>query len=149
MKSFLSVGDTHKPYTAILNWLGYSTAIIPVTHQDRYAGKSSYSYWQLLRHALSGIISYSEKPLYLSILVGLVFVVLSSCYGCYVMFAALFFDQVMPGWASTVLVVIFSSGLILLNLGISALYVGKIFEQAKQRPRFIIDRQICGSSENG
>jgi len=146
-RAFQELGDFHKPYTAILGWLGFNAAVVEIEHRERFSGKSSYGYFRLLMHALNGIIVYSERPLYISVFVGFVFVGLSTLYGLVILFRALFMDAPATGWASLITAVVFTSGVVLVNLGISSLYLGKVFQQAKGRPRYVIDRNISAADD--
>lgn len=140
--AYLQVGDMHKPYAAILSWLGFESAFVEIEHKERFAGESSYSFLKSLGHALNGIISFSERPLYISIIFGCSFSVLSGLYGLFIIFRALFFGSNAVGWPSLITAVIFCCGVTITVIGISALYIAKIFDQVKGRPRFVIHETI-------
>lgn len=140
--TYMSVGDLYKPFTGIIGWIGFEKEYIDIEHRERFEGKSSYTLMKSLMHALNGIIGFSDKPLYMSIYTGLIFVFISCAYGIYLIIAALFFNIGPSGWPSLIVAVIFSGGMILINLGICSLYIAKVFEQSKNRPRYVIDRKV-------
>ena len=88
--------------------------------------------------ALSGITSFSIRPLQLSMLLGLFIASLAGIYGLYVIYIFAFTDQAMPGWASTTASVLFIGGVQLIMLGVLGEYVGKGFMEGKRRPTYII-----------
>ncbi len=137
-ESFLKVGDYRRHFLIILRFLGYNSTYIEIEHAPRLEGKSSYSLRKLLNHALDGIISQSTKLLKLTISVGLIISFCSMILGALIIIQALFFESA-PGWASTMVVVLFIGGLTIMSIGVSALYIGSIAEQVRNRPIFITD----------
>ena len=138
-RAYLKLEDYHKPFLAVICSLGFKTDCVEVEHKERFAGESSYSVMKGILLALNGIISFSERPLYFSIYTGLCFMFLSFCYGFYIIFRFLVDGIGASGWPSLIVAVVFSSGMIMFNMGILSLYIAKIFLQVKRRPRFIID----------
>ena len=124
-----------------IDWLGFPTSTVDVEQAPRLAGKSSYTFGKLVRLALDGIIAYSDRPLRLSIRLGvmisLVSLLLGIGLGLYAMFAA-----PIPGWTSVIVSIYFLGGVIIANLGLLGAYVGKIFEETKDRPPYIIAAAI-------
>jgi glycosyltransferase involved in cell wall biosynthesis len=138
--AFLRFGDYRRGYVLVLNWLGFQRAYVDVEHRERPEGASSYSTFALLRHAVTIIVAYSDKPLRLSIYFGLVLSVMSFLSGIWL--AINYFrsnvGQLALGWTSIIISHLFLSGLLLMSLGIVGLYIGRIFEQVKQRPIFVV-----------
>jgi polyisoprenyl-phosphate glycosyltransferase len=139
--AYLQLKDYYKPYLVALQWLGFSKAMIPVEHSERYSGQSSYSFARLVRHALNGIISQTQRLLMLSVYSGLTFAFIGFIAILYIIYRALF-DGFQSGWASVIITIIFSTGLILTSLGVVGLYIGKIFEHVKGRPHYIVDKRV-------
>lgn len=139
VKAFLKINDYHRHYILMLNWLGFSKTIISVEHVSRQDGASSYSVKKLFHHAINGIVSHSNKLLWYSIYAGFFLAILSFFSILYIILKS-FSSGFLPGWASIVTLIIFSTGLILISLGIVGLYIGKIFDQTKQRPLYIIEK---------
>ena len=96
----------------------------------------------MLSFALDGIVSFSSSPLYVALYFGFVVSLLSFLYGAYAIYTRLFTTQSVPGWASVLTVVSFMGGVQLITVGIIGLYLGKLFGEAKKRPRYIIRRSI-------
>ena len=139
VNAFLKIKDHHRHYILILNWLGFSKTIIPIKHAPRHKGISSYSLNKLFHHAINGIVSHSDKLLWYSIYAGFCLSLISFASIFYII-AKSIYSGFLPGWASIVTLIIFSTGLILVSLGVVGLYIGKIFDQTKQRPLYIIDK---------
>lgn len=136
--AFKSYNDYRRHYLMVLRWLGFNSAYIEIEHKERYNGKSSYNLSKLLLHAIDGITSQSDKLLRLNIAVGLLLSLLSFA-GIIVIVFLYFKHGFLSGWASTSVLLLFSTGVILTSIGIAGLYIGKTFEQAKNRPKYIID----------
>jgi len=138
--AFLLFGDYRRGYVIVLHWLGFSRGYVDVEHRERPDGPSSYSAWQLMVHALTLTLTYSEKPLHLSIYIGSVLSLLSFVFGGW--FIVRYFNsnvgQLALGWTSLMISHLFLSGLILISLGVIGLYMGRIFEQVKHRPIYVV-----------
>lgn len=140
--AFLQFNDYKRAYLMVLKWLGFKSAVVEVEHQERYdGGRSSYSFLKRINHALTMIVSYSDKPLRLSIYLGSTFSLLSFLGILYLVYRYIFF-HVQPGWTSTMVATIFMGGLIMSFLGIKGLYISRIFEQVKHRPIFLVQETI-------
>ena len=112
---------------------------------DRYRrteGKAKYNLKKLTHLGLDGIFSFSNKPLYYLTYLGITISGLSLVMGLFFVFLKIFYDVPLQGWTSLIVTIFFSSGLIIFSQGIIALYLGRIFEQVKKRPLFIIDKKI-------
>lgn len=140
--AFLKVQDRDRHYLFILYWLGFGTATVEYEHEKRHSGKSSYGFKSLMVHALNGL--FFQTTILLQWIVYLGFGV--SSIG--VLFAGwtvyeYFFHSVTPGWTSLIFVILMVSGFIIISTGIAGLYIGKIFEQVKGRPLYVLDRKIA------
>ncbi len=140
--AFLRVNDYQRHYLTILRWLGFSSVTIPVEHRQRPYGKSSYTLRKILNHGLDGIVSQSDKLLYLSVQIGFLFFILSTFSILYLVTRYFFLSRPLEGWTSLMVLVLFSTGLILMSLGILGIYLGKTFDQVKARPLFLIDERL-------
>ena len=137
--AFLKIKDQHRHYLLILNWLGFPKAVITIEHTSRYKGASSYSLRKLFHHGINGIVSHSNKLLWYSIYIGFSLAAVGFLSIFYIVMKS-FGSGFLPGWASIVTLIIFSTGLILTSIGIVGIYIGKIFDQTKNRPLYIIDK---------
>ena len=141
VKAFESYNDYHRQYLTIIRFLGFSTACIPVEHGERFEGKSSYSYKKLIQLAIDGIVSNSEKLLKATIYTGFSFALIAFISIIYIVVISIK-SGFQPGWASTTVLIIYCTGLILISLGVIGIYIGKIFEQTKGRPLYLIDKKL-------
>lgn len=138
--AFRSMRESNRFFMGMVQWIGFPTTKVNVEHSARYAGESAYTMRRLLRLARDVCIGYSNRPLRLSIQLGLLISVMSLLVGvCMIVFAVMGRIRV-PGWASVIVSLYFLSGLVMANLGILALYVEKIFDQQKSRPLYIVRR---------
>jgi dolichol-phosphate mannosyltransferase len=138
--AFLQFGDYRRGYVVVLHWLGFAHSYVDVEHRDRPDGASSYSTLRLLALALTIALTYSEKPLHLSIYIGGVLSLLSFVFSLWliVRYYTSNVGQLALGWTSLIISHLFLSGLILISLGVVGLYIGRVFEQVKQRPIFVV-----------
>lgn len=139
--SFLLVNDYRRHYLMVLRWLGYSYEIVEIEHEKRYAGKSSYNLSKLIIHAIDGITSQSDKLLRLTMVLGFFISAISFLAASVVVYLAIY-TSFSPGWPSLFVLILFIGGLIISSIGISGIYIGKIYEQSKGRPLFIIDKRL-------
>ena len=127
----------------MVRWVGFRLAYLPVQHAGRAAGRSSYSLSRRLNQGLEVILANSDKPLRLAVKLGLL---LSGGAFLFVPITLVRYwvGQIyQPGYASLIISIWFFSGLLLSVLGMVGLYVGKTFEQVKNRPLYIVDEETC------
>jgi glycosyltransferase involved in cell wall biosynthesis len=137
---FLKIKDYHRHTSLIFAWLGFKRGYVHVKHDPRFEGKSSYNLQKLLAHAINGVISQSDKILKWAISLGLI-LFMTSIVGVLYIIVKSFFVNFDAGWPSLFVTMIGSTGIILFMMGILGLYIGKIFEQVKERPLFIISEE--------
>ncbi len=139
---FLQVQDRDRHYLGILTWLGYRTGAIDYAQADRYAGASSYSWRGLMSLAADGLFFQTTALLrgivYLGFAVSAAGIVLAA-YRVYLYFAV---GSGQPGWTTLVVLNLVLGGLILTSTGIAALYIGRVFNQVKGRPLYVVRRSI-------
>jgi glycosyltransferase involved in cell wall biosynthesis len=139
--AFLRINDYHRHYLLILRWLGFNSANIRIEHKKRFEGKSSYTFKKLVSHALNGITSQSVKLLHLSVSLGFIIFILSLILG-FSIIIKYYIAGFQAGWTSIFVLILFSTGLMLMSIGVTGIYLGKTFEQSKQRPLFIVDELV-------
>ena len=125
-------------FRGIISWLGFKQYSIEYFPDERKWGKTKYSVSRMFRFAMSGITSFSIKPLQLSAIVGLIVAILAFLYGLYAVYIKIFQNNTIPGWTSTLIVISFIGGLQLIMIGILGEYIGKLFIESKRRPDYII-----------
>ena len=136
--TFLEFGERERHYLFILRWLGFNAGSIEIEHCARPVGESAYSYRALMHHAIDGIFFQSTVFLNFIVQLGLLFA-FSGLVLAGVFIVQYFQIGSVPGWTSLVVLLLVCTGVILLSLGVIGLYIGKIFDQAKARPLFLID----------
>ncbi len=141
--AFLRFGERERHYILILRWLGFNSGTIEYAHGDRHAGRSSYNVFKLVKHAFGGMFFHTSVFLNWIMYMGLFFTVASFGTGAYFIYRHLTSSS-LPGWTSLVVAILFSTGLILASLGAVGLYISRIFDMAKGRPLYVVDRE-CGS----
>ena len=142
LKAFLRFGEVHRFIRGMVAWMGFRVAEIEFQPGDRAAGKSKYSWAKMLYLALDGITSFSVVPLRLIAILGLIVFCLTLLYAAYA--AVVWFihpSSLQTGWTSLLISLNFLGGTILLALGIIGEYVGRIYEQAKSRPIYLVKEQ--------
>ena len=139
--AFLAMTEYHRHYLMVLRTIGFKKTYVEVEHDKRFEGKSSYTFSKLLGHALDGITSQSDKLLRVSAAAGFGLCVLSLLWAAYIVFQY-FHTGLLNGYASIMGFQLLSTGVILIFLGVTGLYIGKIFTQVKQRPLYIVDKTI-------
>jgi dolichol-phosphate mannosyltransferase len=139
--------EYHLFIRGITAWVGFRQYALEYVPDERYSGKSKYTIKRMAGFALTGITSFSLKPLRLSILLGLFFAVLAFGYGVYAILMKFFTDQAVPGWASVLASVLFIGGVQLIVLGIIGEYIGKLVMESKQRPHYVIKEKSESSRQ--
>ncbi|NIK73604.1 dolichol-phosphate mannosyltransferase [Thermonema lapsum] len=135
--AFLQFGDYQFHYLLVLRWLGFKQSFIEIEHYERKAGKSSYNFKRLFEHALVAIVFQSDKLLRFNIYIGFI-ISFFSIIGIIYLLISYFIHGYAKGWPSLFMLLLFTLGAVLFSLGIIGLYIGKMFEQVKSRPKFVI-----------
>jgi len=145
-ESYLTLHDNDRHYLFIIRWLGFKTGSLEYEHSERFTGKSSYSLRSLLAHSFNGVFFQTTALLRWIIYLGF-FVSFSGClFGAYFLYIY-FVRSIQPGWTSLVMLLLVIGGLILISTGITGLYIGKIFDQVKGRPLYVLDKSIIKGIE--
>ncbi|MDO8564854.1 MAG: glycosyltransferase family 2 protein [bacterium] len=126
----------------IIPWIGFNQAAVRFNGRPRGAGTSKYSLSRLITFGLSGVVSFSRKPLRVTILAGLIFALFGFAYALFTVVQFLFLKQLPTGYATLVVLLSVFGGLQLLFLGIIGEYIGAIFDEVKGRPHYIVDEKI-------
>ncbi|MBL4774713.1 MAG: glycosyltransferase family 2 protein [Mariprofundus sp.] len=123
----------------MVEWMGFANAKIEVEHGTRFAGESTYTFRKLLKLGTDTIIAYSDKPLRMSIKLGFSIAALSFLFGAALLIYAMLYNIPILGWSSLIISLYFLGGIIIANLGIIGIYLGKTFDETKKRPLYIIN----------
>ena len=135
--SILDLTEYHRFSKGIFAWVGYSTKFIPYTAEPRAAGTTKWNFWKLLNYAIEGIIGYSTAPLRLATVLGTASGIAALLYLLSVVLEKLIFGIDVPGYATMTVLILFFGALQLFCIGIIGEYVGRTFEQSKDRPIYV------------
>jgi polyisoprenyl-phosphate glycosyltransferase len=122
-------------------WLGFRQTEVKFDRPPRAAGETKYPFWKMLRLAVHGVIGFSDAPLRFAIWIGLAVSGVAGLYGLYVIGSWFFRNDLVEGWASTIVVISLLCGMNMLMTGIIGLYIGRIHAEVKRRPLYIVDER--------
>lgn len=145
IQAVLTIQDAIKIFPLFVGLVGFRSTAIVVEHAEREEGISSYSFSKLISLAFNTIISFSNKPLKIFVKFGLIISFLSFSLGLYNFYLAITHKIAVLGYSSIIISIWFLSGVIITTIGVTGIYVGKIFDQTKGRPVFIIDKIVESS----
>lgn len=137
VESILSLGEYHRFSKGIFAWVGFDTYFIPYQVCDRNAGKSKWGFRKLMNYAIDGMIGYTTKPLKMATFLGVLTAFAALAYLVVVVLQKLIAGIAIPGYATIIVLILFLGGMQLLCIGFIGEYVGRIFEQSKDRPIYI------------
>ena len=146
--SILEMREYHRFSKGIFAWVGYNTEFIPYTACQRHSGTTKWSFWKLLNYAIEGIIGYSTAPLRLATVLGTVSGVAAIFYLIWGMVEKLVWGIDVPGYATMIVLTLFFGALQLFCIGIIGEYVGRTFEQSKDRPVYIAKEYLTYEDES-
>jgi glycosyltransferase involved in cell wall biosynthesis len=147
--AFLELRDRDREYQLVLDWLGFSQATISFAHAEREGDSpSAYGLRQLVKVALDGMFFRTTVLLRWIVFLGFVVAGAGGLLGVYAVYAR-YVEDSPPGYTSIVVLLVLLSGFIIISLGVVGLYVGRIFDQVKGRPLFVVDEQIDGDRGPG
>lgn len=123
----------------MVSWVGFRQIGVEYIRDERYAGETKYPFRKMLKFAINGITSFSYKPLRFATYAGCLVSMLSFIYLFYVLYERIFVpSSTFPGWASLTVISLFFNGIVLILLGIMGEYIGRIYDEAKSRPLYIL-----------
>lgn len=141
--------EHHRYLRGMRSWVGFRQIGIPVERAERHSGKSKYSLMRLMKLAADGIFAFSIVPIRAAAIAGAIVMSLSMVYVCYALYAKVFLHQSPQGFTALLVSITFLSGIMLFFLGIIGEYVGRIYEETKARPQYIIGRIVGRSAALG
>jgi dolichol-phosphate mannosyltransferase len=143
VEQYRTIGETLRFYGGILDWLGFQRTAIQAEHGTRYAGAPGYNLRKRLMLASHIILAHSDRPLHFSIAFGLLISLWSGATGIWMVMRYLLFERYsVEGWTSLIVSTFFIGGIILMVLGIMGIYIGKIFNEVKGRPLYVVEEKI-------
>ena len=140
-ENLFTFGEVNLFLRGIFTLIGFNNTIVYYDRQEREAGETKYPLRKMLGFAIQGITSFSVRPLRFVSLIGIIIFIVSSVLAFYSLFA-FFYSGTVPGWTSIILPIYFLGGIQVLCIGIIGEYLGKIYQEVKSRPRFIIETVV-------
>jgi glucosyltransferase len=136
--AILELKEVNRFSKGLFSWVGFKITYLSFENRKRVAGETSWSFWNLFKYSLEGIINFSEAPLNIATFIGVISCLISFFTMIYYFIVNLIWDNPVPGWTSTACIILFIGGLQLFCLGIIGKYLGKIFLETKRRPIYLI-----------
>ena len=142
------IGENNRYVRGLVSWVGFKQTGVEYVREERFAGETKYPLKKMIKFAGDAIISFSYKPLKLAAYMGYFMSLLSFAYLIYVVIRKLIVGDLGDGWASIVAITLFFNGITLIVLGILGEYVGRIYDESKKRPLYIISEKVNFNGEN-
>ncbi|MCD9030814.1 glycosyltransferase family 2 protein [Luteimonas sp. Y-2-2-4F] len=133
------VRERHRFMKGLFGWIGYERIAVPYQRDARLGGRSKFNFWRLWNFALEGVTSFSTAPLRLATYVGVGAALLAFGYGLWIVVKALIWGDPVAGWPTMMSVILFLGGAQLIALGVIGEYLGRLYEESKQRPLYLVD----------
>jgi len=149
VEALARVRERHRFMKGLFAWIGFRQTAVPYDRDPRHAGQSKFNYWRLWNFALDGITSFTTAPLRVATWLGLLVALGAILYGLIIIFKTLMWGDPVPGYPSLMVVILFLGGVQLVSLGIIGEYLGRLFEESKQRPLYLIDALSLPSGAGG
>lgn len=138
-----SLPEHNKFLRGLFSWVGFQQVPLEYERKERFAGKTKYPLRKMLKLASDGITSFSTKPLKILGILGIISVLVSILILIYALISYIFnLNQLTPGWTSLMVTITFLGGMQLLSIWLISEYIGKIYDESKGRPEYIIDKKI-------
>ena len=134
--------EQHRFMKGLFAWVGFPSKAVLYDRAPRFAGKSKWDYWKLWNFALEGITSFTIVPLKVATYLGLAVGLAAAIYIAEIVVRTLLFGNPVPGYPSLLAVVLFIGGVQLMTLGIMGEYLGRIFNEVKRRPLYLVERHL-------
>ena len=142
VEAFKKFPENARFYGSTIKWLGFSRASINAAHGLRFSGRPSYTIKKRITLALDIILSFSDRPLRFAIGLGLIMSVVSVLFSLWIFIGAINWGFSVIGWPSLIVSIFFTSGIILIVLGIIGIYLGRIFREVKARPLYVVSESL-------
>ena len=131
--------ERHRFMKGLFGWIGFNPVAIPYQRESRAAGHSKFGFWKLWNFALEGITSFSSAPLRAATYLGLATALVAFVYAVWIVLKALLWGDAVAGWPTMMAVILFLGGVQLIALGLIGEYLGRLYEESKQRPLYLVD----------
>jgi glycosyltransferase involved in cell wall biosynthesis len=147
--ALLKLREQHRFMKGLFAWVGFPAKAVPYDRAPRAAGTTKWNYWKLWNLAIEGITSFTVAPLKIATYIGLVSAVFALLFGAQIVIRTLIFGNPVPGYPSVMAVVLFFSGVQLMTLGVIGEYLGRVFNEVKGRPLYLVERYLPAGETTG
>lgn len=141
--SLKQLREHHRFMKGLFAWIGYPQVAVPYRREPRFGGRTKWNYWKLWNLALEGITSFTIAPLKLATYLGLIAAIGALAYGTYIIVNTLLHGNPVPGYPSLMVVILLLGGIQLIALGIIGEYLGRTFDECKQRPLYLVKNHLA------
>ena len=131
--------EQHRFMKGLFSWIGYSQISVPYRRQPRQAGKTKWNYWTLWNFAIEGITSFTTAPLKLASYLGVGTALIAFLFALWIIYKTLAWGEPVAGYPSLMVVILFLGGVQLVTLGVIGEYLGRMFNETKQRPLYLAE----------
>ena len=143
INEFNQLHEKNKYIRGLISWMGYKQVPCYYERKERFAGETKYPLKKMLKFAATGLLAFSKKPLKIAIWTGLASVIIGLIYALVILICKILYpSSYVVGWTSIIFIIIFFGGIQLLTIGILGEYIGNLFDEAKDRPEYIINEKI-------
>jgi hypothetical protein len=136
--ALLTLGEYNRFSKGLYSWIGFRTAVIEYENQDRIAGSTRWRFRELINYGIDGILSFNSRPLRLSIWLGAAVTAVAFAYALWVLGDAIWHGNPVPGYVTTICIVVGFGGIRMIMLGVIGEYLGRIYLETKRRTHFLI-----------
>ena len=141
VNAILDLKEYNRFSKGIFQWVGFETKWLEYENIERQKGESSWSFWELFKYSIEGIVSFTTAPLHIATITGIFFSIIAFLAIIVIVIKTLLFGEHVEGWPSTVSIILFLSGIQLFAAGIIGEYLAKIYLESKKRPIYIIKKE--------
>ena len=140
---FKKLREKNKYVRGLITWIGFKHVAVHYEREPRFAGETKYPLSKMIVFASNSVLYFTKKPLNIAVFLGFFSVIICLILTVYIITVKLFYPSAaLPGWASTLLIIIFMGGVQMLTVGVIGKYIGSIFDEVKDRPEYIINEKI-------
>ncbi|MBQ9728723.1 MAG: glycosyltransferase family 2 protein [Clostridia bacterium] len=136
--AIVSMGEVNRFSKGIFGWIGFRTYWLPYENVERVAGQTKWSFWKLFKYSIDGIVNFSDAPLKMASVGGILFTFIAMITMLVIFIRALIWGNAVAGWPSLVCIILFVGGVQLFCLGMMGQYVSKVYKETKKRPIYIV-----------
>lgn len=146
--SILQLGEYNRFSKGLFSWVGFNIKWLEYENVERVTGETSWSFWELFKYSIEGIVSFTTMPLSISSFLGVLFSLSAFILLIIIVLRKLFFNEAVQGWTSIISLILLLGGIQLFSIGILGKYLGKTYTEAKNRPIYIIKESNIDENEN-